>query len=69
MAKDGDFGRRSEDVDGVMCMESQKVSEECEMPGMWDDNGPVRNSKDSGLERVSSMQEEPSMIDSVSPND
>ena len=41
VAKDGDFRWRSEDVDGVMCMESQKVSEECEIPGMWDDNGPV----------------------------
>jgi hypothetical protein len=69
VAKDGDLGRRSEDADGVVCMERQKVNEECEMPGMWDDIGSVRNSEDSGLEHVPITQEEPSIIDSVSPND
>jgi hypothetical protein len=52
------------DSDGVMCM-----GEEGEMPGMWDDFGPVRNSEDSGLEYIPITQEEPSIIDSVSPND
>jgi hypothetical protein len=46
-----------------------KVGEECEMPGMWDNFGSVRNSDDSGLEYVPITQEEPSIIDSVSPND
>ena len=69
VAKDGDLERRGEDVDGVVCMERQKVSEECEMPGMWDDFGSVRNSEHSGLEHVPITQEEPSIIDSVSPND
>jgi hypothetical protein len=41
VAKDGDLGRRSEDVDSVVCMEREKVSEECEMPGMWDDFASV----------------------------
>jgi hypothetical protein len=41
VAKDGDLGRRSEDVDSVMCMEREKVSEGCEMPGMWDDFASV----------------------------
>jgi hypothetical protein len=69
VAKDGDLERRGEDVDGVVCMERQKVSEECEMPGMWDDFGSVRNSEHSGLEHVPITQEEPPIIDSVSPND
>ena len=69
VAKDGDLGRRSEDVDGVMCMEREKVSEECEMPGMWDNFASVQNSEDSGVEHVPITQEEPSVIDSVSPND
>jgi len=50
-------------------MERQMISEECELPGMWDDFGSVWNSKDSGLEHVPIMQEKLSVIDSVSPND
>jgi len=38
--RDGDLGR-GEDVDGVVCMERKKVSEECELPGMWDDFGSM----------------------------
>jgi hypothetical protein len=34
---------------------------------MWDDFGFVRNSEGSGLKHVPITQEEPSMIDSVSP--
>jgi hypothetical protein len=52
-----------------MCMEREKVSEGCEMPGMWDDFASVWNSEDSGVEHVPITQEEPSAIDSVSPND
>jgi hypothetical protein len=52
VAKDGDLGRRSEDVDGVVCMEREKVSKECKMPGMWDDFASVQNSEDSGVEHV-----------------
>jgi hypothetical protein len=68
VAKDGDLGRRGEDVDDVMRLERQKDSEEVEMPGMWDDFGSVRNSEDFGLDYVPITQEEPSIIDSVSPN-
>ena len=62
---DDEGDSEGEDIDG----ERQKVSEECEMPGMWDDFGSVRNSEDSGLEHVPITQEGPSIIDSVSPND
>jgi hypothetical protein len=41
VAKYRDLGRRSEDVDGVVCIKRQRVSKECEMPGMWDEFGSV----------------------------
>jgi hypothetical protein len=69
VVKDMDLGRRGEDVDGVVRTERQKIVKECEMPGVWDDLGSVRNSEGSGLEHVPITQEEPSIIDSVSPND
>ena len=65
VAEDGDLVRRGEDIDDVMDMERQQASEEVEMPGLWDDFGSVRNAEDS----VPITQEEPSIIDSVSPND
>ena len=69
LVQDSDLERRGKDADGVVHVEGEKVGEECEMPGIWDDLGSVRNSEDSGLEHVPITQGEPSIIDSMSPHD
>jgi hypothetical protein len=66
VAEDMDLGRKGGDVDGVVSTEGQKIVEEFEMPGVWDDLGSVRNSEGSG--HVPITQKELSIIDSVSPN-
>ena len=74
MAQDSDLERRGKDADGVVHVEGKKVDEECEVQGIRNDLGTVRNSEDSGLEHVPITQEELSIIDgidtdSVSPHD
>ena len=61
VVQDGDFERRGKDsdVDGAVYKEGENIGKE----------GEMRNSKDFGLEHVPNMQEEPSIIDSVSLND
>jgi hypothetical protein len=47
----------------------EEAGKECQMPGVWNKVGSVQNSEDSGLEDVPNVQEEPSIIDSVSSSD
>ena len=58
VAQDSDFERRGKDsdVDGAVYKEGENVGKE----------GKMRNSEDFGLQHVTNMQEEPSIIDSVS---
>ena len=61
VAQDSDFERRGKDsdIDGVVYKEGENIGKA----------GEMRNSKDFGLEHVPNMQEEPSIIDSMSLND
>jgi hypothetical protein len=63
VAKDIDLGRRGENVDSI---EGEKI---VEMPDLWDNLSSVKKSEGSGLEHIPIMQEELSMIDSMSPID
>ena len=61
VVQDSDFERRGKDsdVDGVVYKEGENVGKE----------GKMRNSEDFGLQHVTNMQEELSIIDSVSLSD
>ena len=41
VAQDSDLERRGKDADGIVHVEREKVGEECEMPGIWEDLGSV----------------------------